>query len=298
MFNLPFSRRNKPAPDSLKYEISELVRHRVISNFRFFTENHIISVGTMFEDAAKRASMEYGGLHTSMPPSLMSDPSEIASDHFVHAPDERAIDFLEWCFQSEGCRLQQTAVDIVNKIFREEAIGYEFSSFVFDKDESDRGVSYHVRQYPEAIQKSNELVHSTTIMPTLALLAAPVFQIAEKEMMEAHQHFRQGDWTAAVNSAGQSLETVLKTICEKKRWSYTKDVDALGKLLGIVETNGLINDVQRAAVQKTSGEIRNKYGAHGKGPVPTYGFATAEIAEHMIQVTSAHILLLVRLAKM
>lgn len=38
-------------------------------------------------------------------------------------------------------------------------------------------------QFPEAIQKSNELVHSTTVVPTLQLLAQPAFKTANREML-------------------------------------------------------------------------------------------------------------------
>jgi hypothetical protein len=51
-------------------------------------------------------------------------------------------------------------------------------------------------------------------------------------------------------------------------------------------------------ILKASGIIRNKFGSHGKGPTPPHGIASAEHAEHMIQQTSAHILLLARLAKL
>ena len=66
----------------------------------------------------------------------------------------------------------------------------------------------------------------------------------------------------------------------------------MGKLLQVCEQKKLIFEIYRAAIQKSSGDIRNKLGANGKGPDPTYGFATAQQAGHMIQITPAHILLL------
>src|SRR4051794_21857001 len=51
-----------------------------------------------------------------------------------------------------------------------------------------------------------------------------------------------------------------------------------------------------APIFEAVGTIRNKMGdAHGRGPTPLYAVAK-EHADHMLQMTSAHITLLVRLA--
>jgi hypothetical protein len=48
-------------------------------------------------------------------------------------------------------------------------------------------------------------------------------------------------------------------------------------------------------VFKNAGTVRNKLGGHGKGPNPQYEI-NAENVDHMIQMTSAHITLLAKLA--
>jgi len=290
----PFSKRDKAAPDTLSYNIPPHVRSRIFQLFRRFGElPDRLDVHYMFEDAAKRALMEYGRLH--QPPSGLKLSME-GIKHFEVCSNEQALDLLEWCFQSEGFRAGQQCVEGINEIFRDEGIGYEFSPYIVHSTPlPNGGVSCQV-QFPEVVKKSNELIHGTTIVPTLDLLSkGKTFETANREILEAHQHFRQGQFTAAINSAAQALETVLKTICEKKRWPYQKDKDTLGRLLQTVQQKGLISDLYATAIQRTSGDVRNRLGAHGKGPEPI--FATVEQAEHMIQVTSAHILLLVRTAK-
>src|SRR5690349_10448297 len=113
MFPTPFSKRNKPQPDSLSYEIKKLVRSRITANFHHLSDGGLIGLQKMYIDAARRATLEYGGLYEDTSSYVVvagpKDPALVATEHFMNCPHDRAIDFLEWCFQSGGCRLQQTA---------------------------------------------------------------------------------------------------------------------------------------------------------------------------------------------
>jgi hypothetical protein len=65
MIPLPFSRRGKPPPDKLSYELPEMVRLRVVHSFQFFEENGLCSWGMILDDAGKHALLQYGGLRVS-----------------------------------------------------------------------------------------------------------------------------------------------------------------------------------------------------------------------------------------
>jgi hypothetical protein len=302
MFSLPFSKRGKPKPDALKYEIPEMVRSRILHNLRAVNEQFYGSTDAMLEDTGHRCMLQYGGIcERSTGVVYRKNNSERAADHFFACPDEEAIDFIEWCFQSRSYRGAEPGVNTVNNIFREEGIGFEFSPYVVTSTplpSNGGSVSVTIEiQYPEATKKSNELLHATTVMPCLHLLSNPKFKTANAEMLHAHEQFRKGSFEAAINACGQSFESVFKTICSAKKWKYDIEKDTLSKLVEICAGKGLFPSFY-TEIFKASGIIRNKFGSHGKGPTPPHGVATAEHAEHLIQQTSAHILLLARLAKM
>jgi hypothetical protein len=91
---------------------------------------------------------------------------------------------------------------------------------------------------------------------------------------------------------------VLKTICEKQQWPYIPDKDTLGTLLRICHENSLIPEPYVNVIQGSSGLIRNKWGGHGKGIEHPHGDPTYEIADNMIQITSSHILYIVKASDM
>jgi hypothetical protein len=304
MAKRPFSKRNKPAPHELTYELSRNVRERIFHNLGEIVQRTRGSLQGMFGDAIRTAYKEYG--------TLKIDPGrdeyhEVGSRHFMSCPPDEAIDFLEWLFGSQHYTSTQLGVDAVNEIFRQEGIGYEFSPYIVTQIQLPPSgndpvsilnayQSYRVEiQYPEATKKSNEVMHSTTVMPALVLLSGPLWTGADAEMLKAHEHFRNGNFADAIHWAGKCLESVLQTICEKRNWRYTPDVDTLNRLLQTCEKNGLYDAPYTGIIQQSSGTIRNKYGGHGKAQSETV-HATERMAEHMIQITSAHVLFLAKLA--
>jgi hypothetical protein len=303
MFPLPYSARTKAKPDTLKYDLPEIVRSRILHNLQAINESRYGGITKMLEDAGQRCFLQYGGLRKNNSGVVIYNPELFseARDHFFACTDDEAIDFIEWCFQSDGYRGQQNGVETVNNILREEGIGYEFSPYVVTTiqlpSNGGNASSRYDIQFPEATKKSNELLHSTTVMPCLHLLSNPKFKVANAEMLQAHAQFRKGEFEAAINACGQSFESVFKTICTAKKWKYDADKDTLSKLIEICAGNGLFPSFY-TEIFKASGIIRNKFGSHGKGPTPPHGVAGAEHAEHLVQQTSAHILLLARLAKM
>lgn len=233
-----------------------------------------------------------------MHPSTINarDIEEASSQHFRACDDEKALDFIEWIFGAQYYTAGQHGVDAINEVFRQEGVGYELSPFTVTRTPIGKGQygGQAIRttvQLPEVIVKTNEVMHSTTVMPALKLLSGKNWQGANTEMLKAHEHLREGNFDDAIHWAGKCLESVLQIICDKKNWKFVPDKDTLNPLLQACYKGKLFDAPYIEVIQKSSGELRNKYGGHGKA-VSAHGHADLEMAEHMIQITSAHVLFL------
>lgn len=279
-----FSKRSKPIPDTLKYSFDNRVRQRVIHVFRHFATQGE-SLHGMFSDVKEACYLAYGELSLGAVNIL---------EHASHCSNERFIDFIELCFKSTSYGAGQQGVDIINHVLRDEGIGYEFSPYTETMTQIGSTQCYLTPTiYPLATKKSDDPIHTTTVMPALAVLAAPHFQGANTELLKAHEHFRKGEFVASINSAGQAYESVFKIICSQKKWEY-ESKDTLKALVDICYKKQLFESFY-VEILKNPGTIRNNLGSHGTGDQKI--IVTPHQAEHMIQFVSSNILLLTRLAK-
>lgn len=300
MFKTPFSKRGKSPPTKLTYEIPAEVRRRILHTLRPLV-NRNGSLVEMFANAARIALQQYGHLK-----SHDQEIEKAAFEHFQNCTAEEMIDMLEWGFATDAYGpAQNHGVTAVNDIFREVGIGYEFSPWIATEIEIDPPAHYgrgaksfrYEMQFPECTKKSNEHLHSTTVMPALQLLSGQAWKNANEEILQAHEHLRDGNYADAILWAGKCLESVLKIIIAKKHWK--KDPKhTLKPLLDECRSRGMLDEAQVDAIQNSSGRIRNTYSGHGAGPEPTHKPPNFHTAEHMIQVTSANVLLLAKLAGM
>jgi hypothetical protein len=186
---------------------------------------------------------------------------------------------------------------------REEAIGYEFTDYVTREVQKPDNVTpggkgkmgtFIEYDYPEVIEKHEEYTHDAIVKPCLAVLADPIFKVANSEMLNAHEHVRKGNLNDAMTCCGAAYESVMKTILDKKGWPYDPK-DTCASLVDICVREGLLPGYYAEAF-KAPGRIRNNLSsAHGRGPTPTHT-ANPEHVDYMIHVSSANILLLVKLA--
>lgn len=303
MVPTPYTAKQKKRPKLLSYKIPMSVRARVAYTLADLLSKRGLDMRIVFHDASVAALSQYGYLDR---PEVSYSHID-GSDHFSVCEDGKALDFIQWMFQSPAYKLGQMGVDAVNDIFREEGIGYEFSPYVatevpvdppsYGKPMYGPGGGYRVEiQYPEATKKSNEWLHANTSMPALRLLSsAPIWKVANEEMLKAHEHFRRGDFPDAIHWAGKCLESVLQIICDKNGWSFVPDKSTLNPLLQACYKGGLFAAPYIDVIQKSSGEIRNAWSGHGKAK-SAHGKATQAMAEHMLQITSAHVMLLAKMA--
>ena len=150
-------------------------------------------------------------------------------------------------------------------------------------------------EYPRIIRRDEHLAHQEIIEPVLKLLTNSKLRVANAEMLKAHAALRVGDYEDAITLCGSAFESVLKTICGIKKWAYDADRDTCAKLIRICRDHGLFEPFY-APVFEAVGTVRNKLGdAHGRGPKSQHT-ATKEYADHLVHMTSAHLLLLAKLA--
>ncbi len=155
--------------------------------------------------------------------------------------------------------------------------------------------TYNEYEYPRVIRRDEHLVHEEVIAPALALLTHSKFRVANAEMLKAHAALRTGNFEDAITLCGSAFESVLKTICNVKKWHYDPDRDTCAKLVSLCRENDLFPPFY-VPILEAVGTVRNKLGdAHGRGPTQQRT-VTQKQADHMVHMTSAHIILLCKLA--
>ena len=171
------------------------------------------------------------------------------------------------------------AIDLLNRRFRQHSVGYQYESGLIMKMDS---------QY----------IHSEVVKPVLMFLSDPIYQGANGEFLNAHDHYRNRRYKECLNDCLKAFESCLKIICQKRGWNYTVK-DTANRLIEIVFDHDLIDSHMKShftALGSTlkSGvpTVRNRLSGHGQGPkeivVPEY------IAAYILHLTASNILLLAK----
>ena len=169
------------------------------------------------------------------------------------------------------------AIEELNSRFKEHGIGYCFTD-------------------DQIIRIDSEFVHSEVVRPALRILDRKEYAGAQEEFLRAHEHYRAGRTKEALNECLKSLESVMKSICNRRGWGYDQGAGA-NKLIGICFDNGIVPpfwQTQFAALRSLlEGGVptaRNKLGGHGQGaapqPVPDH------IAGYVLHMTAAAVVFL------
>jgi hypothetical protein len=291
------------------YAISGKARQRIHYALGQYQSSHQPPWRTNYQELLAEVQdallLKYGTLRAS-PYEAARASSNPVIEHFASWSDEEALAFLEMCFHTRAIGFVEdakTLAETINMILEEEGIGYELTApKVRETDEPGIihgrkiGKKFHT-DYPKFIKKGERTVHDIAVKPALTCLSDSRFSVANSEMLKAFDEVRKGDYADAITSCGSSFESVLKTICTAKNWTFDQNKDACATLVEICRTNGLFPPPYTEPL-KAVGTIRNKLGdAHGKGPNPMY-VAERDHADHMIAFTCSHIELLVKLAKL
>ena len=205
---------------------------------------------------------------------------------------ERVIDVIELSFQyiDEYVRnnLNQfrereiepdRAINALNYWFRERGVGYQYES-------------------GQIVRVDSQLIHSEVVKPALNMLADPMYQGANAEFLNAHEHYRMGKYKECLNDCLKAFESCIKAICKKRQWAYN-ETDTISRLIGIVFDEELIPTFMqshfsglRSTLEAGVPTARNRQSGHGQGAniitVPEY------MAAYALHLTASNILFLAK----
>lgn len=210
--------------------------------------------------------------------------------------EEKIIDIIELTFtlidtitrentylgKTDPSKEADEAIVLLNSRFKENGIGFQF-------------IDGHI------IKVDSEFLHTNTIKPVLKLLNDKNYGGAQDEFLKAYEHYRHNENKEALNNCLKSLESTMKTICDKHRWDYGKSPNA-SHLINICFKNNLIPEFWqqqftslRSTLESGVPTGRNKLSGHGQGEeiikVPEY------IVSYMLNLTGAAIILLINSEK-
>ena len=94
------------------------------------------------------------------------------------------------------------AVKELNTRFMEHGIGYQL--------ESNR-----------IVRIDSKFLHQEAVKPALQLLKAKHYAGANEEFRKAHEHYRHQRYSEALNECLKALESTLKVICKKRKWTFS-----------------------------------------------------------------------------
>ena len=157
------------------------------------------------------------------------------------------------------------AVEDLNNRFRENGMGYEFLDGIL-------------------MRKDSELLHEEATKPALYLLQQEGFEGALDEFLEAHDHFRRGEFKACIVSASNSFESTMKTICAKQQWEV-KGSGTSSQLISTLVENEFIPSYLDTHVNSLRNmlagisNVRNKKAGHGQGEEAN------QVPEHFVNYT-------------
>lgn len=300
-----FSKRQK----RLRGEISDVYKYEEIDQKLRVQIVHIIrdAIGecvrynetavSAYEFIHKTLCREYGIF--TLKRDAVTDFSAIY-DFFLSTTDyEKCLDIIELSFkyinvhvrdhlwryqQGQGFEIApDDAVAELNGRFREAGVGYQFES-------------------NELIRVDSQFLHSEAVKPVLEILSDnKKYAGANSEFLSAHEHYRHARYKETLVDCLKSFESLMKAICDKRKWTYSKS-DTAKALINVCLQNNLVPvylqtqfSSLRALLESGLPTIRNKEGGHGQG------VEVINVPEHMatyvLHLTATNLLFLAECEK-
>lgn len=295
-----FSRRDK-SPAKASKPLTPAFKNRVKKLCR-----ETLQVSDFWDEIHRRLEYLHGMEIRAILPVRIGVGRELDVVEFLdNCNDEHFLDFIEMIFRFE--RLIETLrtaqnvkglVGIINGFLELDELPYFLTQFVVSPSAplppsvllNPSSYEHRIEAYPQIIRRENEVLHETAIEPTLTLLINPDFASANDEFLEALKDYRKGDYRDCVAKCGSSLESVMKVICDQKRWSHPRNADASVLLKTILSHTNLApffkSHIQIIPI------IRNELSsAHGAGTQQRV--ISRHVANFVINSTASTILLLV-----
>ncbi|MED0939593.1 hypothetical protein P4T37_23130 [Bacillus mobilis] len=199
-----------------------------------------------------------------------------------HSPFQRCIEFLQTCTDTEAIDIIELSFIIQKEHY--EKYGWNTSNYYRGKTQSldeaieelnywfkDNNLGYEFTN-GELIRIDQTHMHEEVVKPAITLLFEEDFEGPAEEFLNAHKAYRKGDFKNALVEALKSFESTMKTICDKKGYTYNKGRDTAQKLITVLLDNNLIPEYMskhfsgvRNTLEGGLPTVRNKQAGHGQG---------------------------------
>ena len=223
---------------------------------------------------------EYGVFTLAKTDSYGRNYIEEFFNFFLQADDiENALDAVELSFQVIGkySYKYNDAIEELNGRFKEHGVGYQFTN-------------------GQIVCIDSEFIHTEIVKPALKLLNQKHYAGAQQEFLKAHEHYRKGNAKEALSECLKAFESVMKTICDKRGWSYGNNATAK-PLIQACFDNRLIPSfwqshysALRNLLESSVPTGRNKLSGHGQGTTPVS--VPNHLVSYMLHMTASAIVFL------
>lgn len=233
--------------------------------------------------------------------------SEDAINFLINCKDEEFFDFVEYIFRVK-CLFhipieENLIVAEINELFVADNIGYELTEIIKEEVmEPSNGYPFLGREqriiktiaYPKVIKKDDQVIHATAVVPVLNLLSDTKYKTANQEYLEALEDYRNGDYGDCLTKCGSAFESVMKIICDNKKWKYNQTDTASVLLPIIINNSGLESFFEQPLLIIAT--LRNRLSkSHGAGVAPK--MVSQNYARYALNSTAVAIVFLVNESK-
>lgn len=221
--------------------------------------------------------------------------------------NETFLDFIEYIFRSNEFNISEVTknemISDINFIFEQDEIPFRLTKYIEEWVDTVNGdvvsldalpfgnpLRKNIISYPQIINKDDDFTFSEIVTPVLELLKDSRFNNANKEFLEALEHYKNNRYKECITSCCSSLESTIKVICKIKKWEFSPNSTCNPLVLLIIEKSQLPKWYDSILTGPAS--FRNKLGSsHGKGDQNVT--ATKNQARYQINITAAEIIFLI-----
>ncbi len=231
-------------------------------------------------------------------------PLEDVIEFLAHCAPEEFFDFIELSFRLEVSwhvmADENEVVHAINEIFRVEAAPFQVTQIVKVEEESTHpgphgfprvGKAIRTVAYPKVIRTDDQATHKEAIQPVLSALAAPHFEAANLEFRDALDEYRKGHYGDCLTKCCSSFESVMKSLCKRKQWTFDEKKDTASALMKTILSHSRLDQFFEQPLVLIA-TMRNRLSSsHGGGT--SVRSVERHVAQYALTSTAAAILLLV-----
>jgi hypothetical protein len=293
IFNV-FSRRTA-ASDLRRASLTPEFRNRIFMLLRDALDGYLPQ---FLSELQQKLAYLHGRATLTGPARLSRSQQEDVLDFLQECSDEHFLDAVEYFFQVNASRNfranQEELIGQINQFLKIDELPYYLTESVWEEIDThlfgNPTKGTQLREYPKIIRKDSDLLHATAIEPTLALLRKPDLLNANEEFMLALEDYKKGDFKDCLSKCCSSLESVMKVICDRKKYSYQSSDSASPLLKTILSKSNLDTFWEQPIILIAT--IRNKLSSsHGAGIQPKS--VPQHVAKYAINATASAILFLI-----